>query len=289
MSSSPCPRTWQAEAIEDGRIDAKDRESFERHLDGCELCTAELKAIRALRQHVVDLPTPDPGDLERRRQRAALLRRANDSLTGASRPRSSWVFAAATLIATAAAAATTVVVTRQLDPSPAPPPSGSIAPALSAAPQEAHRRDHASPSAEPNSSAESAPTNSAPPATASSDPTSASSGNTTPPTSTSSSPTVTAGSRFAEAMAAFSAGNHGQAESLFGAFIRDFPRDARTEDASFLQIQCKLRRGDRAGASSLAKAYLRAYPRGLRRPEVERYAGVAPGGSVSAAPSERAP
>lgn len=82
-----------------------------------------------------------------------------------------------------------------------------------------------------------------------------------------------AGPRFAEAMGAFSAGDYGRADILFAAFIRDFPRDGRAEDAMFLRAQGRIRRGDRAGAAAIAREYLRAFPRALRRPEAERMAG----------------
>jgi TolA-binding protein len=85
----------------------------------------------------------------------------------------------------------------------------------------------------------------------------------------------TAGARFAEAMGAFSAGQHARADALFAAFVRDFPRDGRAEDATFLRIEVRARRGDAAGARAAARDYLRAYPRGLRRPEAERIAGGA--------------
>ncbi len=83
----------------------------------------------------------------------------------------------------------------------------------------------------------------------------------------------TAGTRFAEAMAAYSSGNFGRADQLFEAFVRDFPRDGRGEDATYLRADARSRRGDSAGAAMIAKQYLRAYPRGLRRAEAERLAG----------------
>lgn len=81
-----------------------------------------------------------------------------------------------------------------------------------------------------------------------------------------------AGARFAEAMAAFSAGNYGRADHLFADFVRDFPRDGRAEDAMFLRADARARRGDGAGAAAAAREYLTAFPRGLRRPEAERMA-----------------
>lgn len=84
----------------------------------------------------------------------------------------------------------------------------------------------------------------------------------------------TAGERFAEAMAAFSAGDYGRADNLFASFVRDFPRDGRAEDAMFLRADARARRGDMAGARAAAREYLQVFPRGLRRPEAERMAGL---------------
>ena len=81
-----------------------------------------------------------------------------------------------------------------------------------------------------------------------------------------------AGLRFAEAVTAFSAGDYGRADSLFGAFARDFPSDSRAEDATFLRADARARRGDKMGAAAGARAYIHAYPNGLRRPEAERLA-----------------
>jgi TolA-binding protein len=81
------------------------------------------------------------------------------------------------------------------------------------------------------------------------------------------------GPRFAAAMAAFTSGDDARADQLFAAFVRDFPRDGRAEDATFLRAKARARRGDNAGAAAIAREYLRAFPRGLRRPEMERLAG----------------
>jgi TolA-binding protein len=80
----------------------------------------------------------------------------------------------------------------------------------------------------------------------------------------------TAGGRFAEAMAAFTAGDYGRADTLLAGFAHDFPRDARAEDAAYLRAEARMRRGDREGASAAAQEYLRRYPHGLRRRDAER-------------------
>jgi TolA-binding protein len=74
-------------------------------------------------------------------------------------------------------------------------------------------------------------------------------------------------------MSAFSERQYGVADRLFAHFVRDFPSDARAEDAMFLRAECRSRLGDKAGAVLFARRYLDAYPNGLRRPEAKRLAG----------------
>lgn len=78
---------------------------------------------------------------------------------------------------------------------------------------------------------------------------------------------------FARAMAAFGAGDYGQAERLFLDFERHHPKDARHEDSTFLRAVARARRGDAEGARATARQYLERYPHGLRAPEAERLAG----------------
>jgi hypothetical protein len=84
---------------------------------------------------------------------------------------------------------------------------------------------------------------------------------------------VAANERFTRAVEAFEAGGNAEAESLLSAFLRDSPRDTRSEDASFLRAVARSRAGDATGAASLARGYLRSYPQGLRRKEAEAIAG----------------
>ena len=77
---------------------------------------------------------------------------------------------------------------------------------------------------------------------------------------------------FARAMAAFSAGDYGQAERLFQDFERRHAEDARQEDSTFLRAVARARRGDAAGARATARQYLERYPNGLRAPEAEQLA-----------------
>jgi TolA-binding protein len=73
-----------------------------------------------------------------------------------------------------------------------------------------------------------------------------------------------AGADFAQAMAAFDAGDYGRAEGAFFSFERRHSGDARCEDATFLRAVARARRGDAAGASAIAREYLERYPSGLR-------------------------
>jgi hypothetical protein len=77
---------------------------------------------------------------------------------------------------------------------------------------------------------------------------------------------------FARAVAAFGAGDYGQAERLFRDFERRHAEDARQEDSMFLRAVARARRGDAAGARATAREYLERYPNGLRAPEAERLA-----------------
>jgi hypothetical protein len=77
---------------------------------------------------------------------------------------------------------------------------------------------------------------------------------------------------FARAMAAFGAGDYGQAERLFQEFERRHAEDARQEDSTFLRAVARARRGDAAGARATARQYLERYPNGLRASEAERLA-----------------
>jgi TolA-binding protein len=91
-----------------------------------------------------------------------------------------------------------------------------------------------------------------------------------PPSSKEAAPPGEPNDDFARAMAAFGAGDYGQAERLFQDFERRHPEDARREDSTFLRAVARARRGDVAGARATARQYLERYPSGLRVPEAER-------------------
>jgi len=79
-----------------------------------------------------------------------------------------------------------------------------------------------------------------------------------------------AGADFAQAMAAFDAGDYGRAESAFLGFERRHSADARCEDATFLRAVARARRGDAPGASAVAREFLARYPNGLRVHEAKQ-------------------
>lgn len=77
MSAGRCTRTWEAAAVEDGRLTSADRSSFERHVEGCRACADEVKALSSLRQTMQALLPAPRTELDVRRMRNALLRRAH--------------------------------------------------------------------------------------------------------------------------------------------------------------------------------------------------------------------
>lgn len=79
-----------------------------------------------------------------------------------------------------------------------------------------------------------------------------------------------AGADFAQAMAAFDAGDYGRAEGAFLHFERRHSGDARCEDATFLRAVARARRGDAVGARAIAREYLERYPSGLRVREAKK-------------------
>lgn len=359
MTRDPCKRTWEVEALEDGRLSEKDRRSFERHVAGCLECSTEARRLRALTEALAELPTPDRTELARRRERAALVARANEGVIhagdGSRRRRMPLI-----MLALLAAVGVLVLVVRRHAPtesvreaaqSPAPLfevadvgsadftserveatsrvvlRSGSAAfhvervrPGarfLVALPDgevevrgtrfvvdvaEGHTRSvlvtegvvavrvtgfdgvlragerwprtdavvrniagSATPaSSSPASSVEAPPVR--PPPSPSSEQ-AASHSRASPPQALAS-----AGTRFAAAMSAYTAGDYGEADRLLVAFVRDFPSDTRVEDAMFLIAEARMRRGDVPGAKEAARAYLRRFPDGLRAPAATQIA-----------------
>jgi hypothetical protein len=81
-----CARSWEAEALEDSRLGARERAAFERHLQGCARCASEVASLAALRRAARALPVLRSEPLARRRLRQAVLRSAAEAVTRAPRP-----------------------------------------------------------------------------------------------------------------------------------------------------------------------------------------------------------
>lgn len=80
MRSTTCQRVWEAEAIEDGRLDDLGAASFARHITQCRECAREAKDLREMREAFGRLEPHRLSILEQRRQRAELLRHANQRI-----------------------------------------------------------------------------------------------------------------------------------------------------------------------------------------------------------------
>jgi hypothetical protein len=85
MARAPCPRTWEAEAVEDGRLSNGDRASFERHASTCATCAREAEALASLRQTVRQVNRQIPDAVTLRRLRGALLQEAHRQRTRRAR------------------------------------------------------------------------------------------------------------------------------------------------------------------------------------------------------------
>lgn len=365
-SASPCQRTWEAEAVVDGRLGEKEKASFDRHTSECAACRDAVARLRTLASLLASVPSTPRSDLDRRRQRNALLRAANAAVVDA-KPRVPRIAFALTA-GVALAAALAFVFGRSEAPTGAsvPPPAArfEVADVAHADLHEEQvgelsrvtmrggvasfhvervraagrfvvavpdgeievrgtrfvvdvqngttrsvtvveglvevrlkgfvgflRAGERWPTAEPVASASVAlvPAPAPAPAPASVVAVAPSAPATTPSTRPSVAPSHAApsapmpvpsvakieppGTRFAECMRAFDAGDYGRADALFGAFARDFPSDSRTEDALFLRATSRARRGDSVGARDAAREYLRRYPSGFRAPEAKRLVG----------------
>lgn len=77
-----CPRTFEVEALRDGRLGGGERAGFERHLSVCSACARELAALERLGAALRDSHPTSPDELEVRRARTRLLVAFNESLVG---------------------------------------------------------------------------------------------------------------------------------------------------------------------------------------------------------------
>ncbi len=79
---SACPRTFEVEALRDGRLGGSERAGFERHLSTCSACARELAALERLGAALCDSHPTSTDELEVRRARTRLLVAFNQSLIG---------------------------------------------------------------------------------------------------------------------------------------------------------------------------------------------------------------
>lgn len=93
-----CTRSWQAEALEDGRLSPADSASFERHVATCEVCRREVEALAQLKLTAERMPVLASTPLEHRRLRHEVLRHAHEaSVQAPQRTRAKLAFIAAAL------------------------------------------------------------------------------------------------------------------------------------------------------------------------------------------------
>lgn len=71
-----CTRSWEHDAVREGRLGAADAASFWRHVRTCSDCAAEVARDERLRAIGREWPTEAPGELDLRRLRARVLREA---------------------------------------------------------------------------------------------------------------------------------------------------------------------------------------------------------------------
>jgi len=277
MSAPRCSRLWQAEAIADGRLSHPDVAAFERHAAGCAECAREVSELERLQRLTAGLPPLHASEIERRRQRYELLRKANEATVRARPARARLVASVAlgTIMVSAASAfglraawqeltageaparerASTNATPTRSPKRAAPPPStdspredSAASPLLAPAAEPEPERQ---PEPEPEPISRHARSKRLAPA----------------PSNDEQAPR--AGVAFAKAMAAFTAGDYGSAQALFAAFEREHGSDDRVEDALFLRAVAHARRGDRSASRAAATEYLKRYPNGLRRREAE--------------------
>ncbi len=233
-----CGRTWEVEAVIDGRLHGTELASFERHLAGCAECGIEQRKLDALHGALLVLPAPPPTELDEQRLRAQVLRSANERLLAPRAPRLPWI-AAACIVAVLGVFAVSRTSRNALDGGARPEP-----------PRQATLHDElpATTAIELTPPVVDQPTAS-----------------TSPPLRR-----TPAAETFEHGVASFRAGNFGLADEQLATFERAAPGDPRCEDAAYLRAVARWRMGDRETATRLGRDYLRAHPAGLRRVDATR-------------------
>ena len=97
MNAFPsCPRKWQVEAANDGRLSGLDSSLAERHREQCRECADEARALARLQFRCANLPRLPRDPLAVRRARQELLSALNQALLAPQRS-SQWAVAWTTL------------------------------------------------------------------------------------------------------------------------------------------------------------------------------------------------
>jgi hypothetical protein len=277
--------TTLVEARRDGRLDAEERASIERHLGGCAGCRAldeDLARLAAL----VHAPGAETTPLEHRRGRMRLLQVAavmdaapdeRGSLSGlvASSPahtRPGWRVPAVAALAAMLLAGAGASQTR-VSAAPAQTPVASVA-SLASATSAAVAPGATLPEAVPS------PTDAAP-SVGEPAPKPAPRRDARPPSSAAPRAREAAAPRrapapetvdFASSVGSMERGDYGEAAERLEAFQKAHPHDARAEDAAFLRILAHERAGQHAAAARAARTYLASYPDGYKRAAAEAIA-----------------
>lgn len=103
-----CKRTWEAEAVRDGRLTERERHSFEAHAQRCADCSRERQRLIALGE-LLRASVPPSDEVTLRRMRQSAMERADAELCKRSGPSfGGWRLAAA-LVAGAALASLLLV------------------------------------------------------------------------------------------------------------------------------------------------------------------------------------
>jgi len=98
MTKPACPRSFEAEAMRDGRLAGAERVSFQRHLDSCPRCSREVGTLHTLALHLNDSGSEfDADELHVRRERTRLLAAFDAKLAPPERtpPARGWLVSAA--------------------------------------------------------------------------------------------------------------------------------------------------------------------------------------------------
>jgi hypothetical protein len=82
MKQRECARSWEVDALRQGRLGTRDAASFERHMAGCAECRTRFARDEHLKERALALPFEEPTELELRRLRSRVL---SDIATGSTR------------------------------------------------------------------------------------------------------------------------------------------------------------------------------------------------------------